>query len=90
MAVNSSAWFHWNTPTGLGFFFISVGVTLVLLSAVLMNLARTGNIGLDMAQRGIQLKDSVRMMELGDDDELLFDQQLRPMMPAGQRMMQGY
>lgn len=88
---NLRSWYSWSSPIGLSLFLIGLSVAFLVTTLAIMTLARTGNIGLDMAQRGIQLRDSVRMMDLNADDEIFLDQPVKPMMPTDQSMMQrGY
>ena len=40
----------WNTPTGLGIFFICLAVAITLLSIALLNLTRAGQVGVSIDQ----------------------------------------
>lgn len=45
----------WNTPTGLGIFLICVAITIVLLSIALLNVTRSGQIGVSIGREAMPM-----------------------------------
>jgi len=53
----------WNTPTGLGIFFICVAVAVVLLSIALLNVTRSGQIGVSIGREAMPMMQQWEQLE---------------------------
>ena len=81
-ARNSHTWYSWSSPIGLGLFLIGLSLAFLVVTMAVITLARTGTVGLDVAERGLRLE---RMM---DGRNWRDSESFELMMPAGQQMMQ--
>lgn len=57
--AKQTTWYAWQSPIGLGLFLIGLALAFYVFSLGVMTFAKTGTIGLDVAEQSLRLEQMV-------------------------------